>query len=73
MDKREFLKNSGALFASTLLPKLATTQTTVESRTNWAGNYTYSAKNLEVANTVEDVKHGIRGHSHLKAETFRPD
>jgi alditol oxidase len=67
MDKREFLKNSGALFASTLLPKLATTQTTVESRTNWAGNYTYSAKNLEVANTVEDVKHGIRGHSHLKA------
>jgi xylitol oxidase len=67
MDKREFLKNSGALLASTLLPKLTTAQTMAESRTNWAGNYTYSTKNLDLANTVEDVKHNIRSHSHLKA------
>lgn len=67
MDKREFLKTSGTLLASALLPKLTTAQTMAESRTNWAGNYTYSTKNLDLANTVEDVKHGIRSHSHLKA------
>jgi xylitol oxidase len=67
MDKREFLKTSGALLASTLLSKLTTAQTTAESRTNWAGNYAYTAQNLDVANTVEDVKHCIRSHYHLKA------
>jgi hypothetical protein len=38
MDKREFLKASGAMLASTLLSKLTTAQMTPDSRTNWAGN-----------------------------------
>jgi xylitol oxidase len=67
MDKREFLKTSSALLASTLLPKFTTAQTTADSRTNWAGNYTYNTKNLDFANTVEEIKRGIRSHSHLKA------
>jgi xylitol oxidase len=67
MDKREFLKTSGALLANTFFSKLATAQTAVVRRTNWAGNYTYSAKELEDAITTEDVRHGIRSHSHLKA------
>jgi xylitol oxidase len=67
MDKREFLKTSGALLANTFFSKLATAQTAVVRRTNWAGNYTYSAKELDDANTTEDVRHGIRSHSHLKA------
>ena len=67
MDKREFLKTSGALLASGLLSKLTTTQTTADNRTNWAGNYTYSTKNLNFANTVEEVKHNVRERSHLKA------
>jgi alditol oxidase len=67
MDKREFLKTSGALLASTLFSKLSTTQTTSGSRTNWAGNYTYSTNNLELASATEDVRHSIRSHSHLKA------
>ncbi len=67
MDKREFIKTSGALLASTLLPKLTTAQTTVDSRTNWAGNYTYSTKNLDLANTIEDVRQTIHNHAHLKA------
>jgi alditol oxidase len=67
MDKREFIKTSGALLASTLLPKLTIAQTTVDSRTNWAGNYTYSTKDLDLANTIEDVRHTIHNHSHLKA------
>ena len=71
MDKREFLKTSGALFASSLLPKLTATQITAESRTNWAGNYTYSTKNLNLANTVDDVRHSVREQPHLKALAAR--
>jgi len=67
VDKREFLKSSGALIASTVFSKLTTAQTTDGSRTNWAGNYTYSTKNLDLADSVEDVRHSIRSHSHLKA------
>jgi xylitol oxidase len=67
MDKREFLKTSGAMLASTLLSKLALGQTTANSRANWAGNYTYSTKSLDQATTVEDVLHSVRSHSHIKA------
>jgi alditol oxidase len=67
MDKREFLKASGALFASSLLPKVSTAQTSADSRTNWAGNYTYSTKTLDQANHVEDIRHSIAAHTHVKA------
>jgi len=67
MDKRDFLKTSGALIANTLLSKHVTGQATAGSRTNWAGNYTYSTRNLDLANTVEDVRNSIHSHSHLKA------
>src|SRR5258707_10155804 len=67
MDKREFLKTSGALLASSFFSKLGTAQTTADGHTNWAGNYTYSTKNLDLANTVEDVLRSVRRHSHLKA------
>jgi alditol oxidase len=67
MDKREFLKTSGAMLASTLFPKLAAAQTPPESRTNWAGNYTYKAKSLDIPNTVEDVRHNVLSYPHLKA------
>ena len=67
MDKREFLKASGAMLASTLLSKLTSAQTPPDSRTNWAGNYTYSTKNLDIANSVEDVRQNVRAQAHLKA------
>jgi xylitol oxidase len=67
MDKREFLKVSGATLVSTLLPKFTSAQIAATSRTNWAGNYTYAAKELDLAATVEDVRHNVRAHSHLKA------
>jgi xylitol oxidase len=67
MDKREFLKTSGALIAGSLFSKLASAQTAADSRTNWAGNYTYSTKNLELASTVEDVRRNVLSHTHLKA------
>jgi xylitol oxidase len=67
MDKREFLKSSGALLAGTLFSKIGSAQTPAGSRTNWAGNYTYSTKNLELAKTVEEVRNNVLGQPHLKA------
>ena len=67
MDKREFLKASGAMLASTLFSKLTSAQTTTDSRTNWAGNYTYSTKNLDLPNNVEEVRQNVLRHDHLKA------
>ena len=57
MDKREFLKASGGMLASTLFAKLIAAQPTEDSRTNWAGNYTYSTKNLDLPNNIEDIRH----------------
>jgi xylitol oxidase len=70
MDKREFLKASGAVVAGTLLSKISRGQTgagDVEQRTNWAGNYTYRAKHLDVATDVEQVQRAIAGHAETKA------
>jgi alditol oxidase len=71
VDKREFLKTSGALVAGSLFSKFTIAETPVnqapEARTNWAGNYTYSTGNLDLANTVADVKRSIGAHTHLKA------
>jgi xylitol oxidase len=67
LDKREFLKSSGALLASTLFSGRATAQTTDASRKNWAGNYTYSTKNLDIASTTDEVRRIVQSHSHLKA------
>ena len=67
MDKREFLKAAGGMLASTLFAKLTAAQSATNSRTNWAGSYTYSTRNLDSPNNVEQVRHCIDTHSHLKA------
>ena len=70
MNKREFLKSSGAVVAGTLLSKMSRGQTgasDVERRTNWAGNYTYRAEHLDVPSGVDQVKKSILEHAHAKA------
>jgi xylitol oxidase len=70
MNKREFLKGSGAVAAGTLLSKTLRGQTganVLEPRTNWAGNYTYHAEHLDVPSDVAQVRENILGHIHAKA------
>ena len=70
MDKRAFLKGSGAVVAGALLSKVSRGQTggaNVERRTNWAGNYTYSAKHLDTPSDVAQVRQAIAGHAEVKA------
>jgi xylitol oxidase len=73
MNKREFLKSSGAMVAGTLLSKVAKgasggqTGASVEQRTNWAGNYTYRAEHLDLPSDVGQVKKNILEHARAKA------
>jgi xylitol oxidase len=71
MNKREFLKNTGALVAGSLLPKLSPAEsqaeTTTGPRTNWAGNLTYSTDHLDLPTNVEEIRRCIGAHTHLKA------
>jgi xylitol oxidase len=70
MNKREFLKSSGAVVAGTLLSKMSRGQpgvSDVERRTNWAGNYTYRAEHLDMPDGVDQVKKNILEHVHAKA------
>jgi len=53
MDKREFLKVSGALVAGSVLPQVVTGQEMTGPRENWAGNFTYSTNRLYSPATVE--------------------
>ena len=39
----------------------------MERRTNWAGNYTYRAKHLDVPGDVEQLRRAIAGHTEAKA------
>ncbi|QMV18664.1 FAD-binding protein [Granulicella sp. 5B5] len=67
MNKREFLKTTGAFLASSLVGDLAFAQGSAEPRTNWAGNYTFHAKELLEPKTVEEVQHAVMSHAKLRA------
>jgi len=60
MDKREFLKTSGAALTGCILSRMLPAQTQSAPRTNWAGNYTYSAPNLLEPHSTEQVQAAVR-------------
>ncbi len=63
MDKRQFLKASGALFAGGALSSLVSG----EVRKNWAGNYQYRANRLHLPKSVAEVQEAVKSCSHLRA------
>ena len=59
MDKREFLKASGAVVAGRILGRAMRGQEAGSGpRENWAGNLTYSTDKLFEPATVEEVQQG---------------
>jgi alditol oxidase len=66
MDKREFLKTSGAFLAGTMLSPLASGGQTA-ARTNWSGNYTYSTDRLLQPQTIAEVQQVVKSCSKLRA------
>src|SRR5689334_13309247 len=67
MDKREFLKTSGALVAGGMFSRLVADEQKGEPRKNWAGNYQYSTDQLHVPESVEEVQKIVKSCNKLKA------
>ena len=67
MDKRDFLKTSGALIAGGVISRLAAEEKQTGKRTNWSGNYQYSTDNLHLPKTLEDVRKTVRSCDKLRA------
>ena len=67
VDKRQFLKASGVFIGGTMLSHLAPRGQQAATRTNWAGNYTYSTDRLDLPKTVEEVQLVVKSRGPLKA------
>jgi xylitol oxidase len=66
MDKRQFLKTSGALFAGGAFSRFAGADPNTP-RTNWSGNYRYSAEHLHLPKTVAEVQKVVKDCHHIRA------
>ncbi len=66
MNKREFLKTSGAFLTSTLISGFASGETT-GPRTNWAGNLTYHTDNLLTPKSLEETQQLVKSTHKLRA------
>src|SRR5438128_4678750 len=67
MDKRQFLKTSGALIAGSMFSRFVISEQASAARTNWAGNYKYSTDKLLLPKSVEEVQHAVKSATRLKA------
>jgi xylitol oxidase len=67
MDKRDFLKSSGALVAGAMLSRFSAGQQQPAPRENWAGNITYSTDQVHSPATVDEVREVVKSCSKLRA------
>lgn len=75
MDKRQFLKASGAVVAGSMLSRFAKSEGMMDAetipgtqtRTNWSGNLTYSAKRLDEPASTGEIIRLVQSSSQLKA------
>ncbi|HZS57394.1 MAG TPA: D-arabinono-1,4-lactone oxidase [Bryobacteraceae bacterium] len=66
MDKRQFLKTSGALVAGGMLSNVLGHDQESAPRKNWAGNYQYRAARLHTPQTVEELRQIVRNSNKAK-------
>ncbi|GGG96705.1 D-arabinono-1,4-lactone oxidase [Silvibacterium dinghuense] len=68
MNKREFLKVSGAAAAGTVVSRMLKAEKTLAAhRTNWAGNIEYSTDQLFIPSSVDEARETIRAASKIRA------
>lgn len=67
MNKRQFLKTSGAFISGNLLSRLVKADLETETRTNWAGNLQYSTNRLYLPKTIEEARQIVKSCQKLKA------
>ncbi|MFN4144350.1 MAG: FAD-binding protein [Runella sp.] len=66
MNKRTFLKTSSALATGAVLSQLAACQAT-EQRTNWAGNFAYSAQKLLLPSSLAEAQEMVKKSKKVRA------
>jgi xylitol oxidase len=66
MNKRQFLKTSGAFMADGILSRIFPDERNM-SRTNWAGNYHFHAEQLLIPQSVEEVQQFVKNSNRVKA------
>lgn len=67
MNKRKFLKTSGALLTGSMLSRLMAEDPHSTPRTNWAGNYTFSTDHLHSPETIAEVQKIVKSCDSIKA------
>src|SRR5579863_6437889 len=67
MDKREFLKTSGAIVAGSVLSRFSAGQQQPAPRENWAGNITYSTDRVFTPANVAEVQDVAKRCAKLRA------
>jgi xylitol oxidase len=67
LDKREFLKASGAFVAGSMLSRAALGQQQPGPRENWAGNLTYGTDHLLTPASVDEVRQAVKSVTKLRA------
>lgn len=67
MDKRSFLKASGAFITGGFLSYLLADDHYTSHRTNWSGNYTYSTDRVHYPKTIDEVRQIVKSCSTVKA------
>jgi xylitol oxidase len=67
MDKRDFLKTTGAFLAGSFLTRAMAAGQSSNPRTNWAGNCQYSAARLDDPQSVAEVQQIVKSRGQVKA------
>jgi xylitol oxidase len=67
MNKREFLKTSGAFVAGGIVSHHLAGQEPAGPLENWAGNFTYSTDRLHTPGSVEEVRQVVKSCAKLRA------
>lgn len=60
MDKRQFLKTSGAIVAGSMMTRFAASEEPVAHETNWAGNLRYHADHMFAPKSVAEVQEIVK-------------
>jgi len=67
LNKREFMKTTGAMVAGSMLTRALAGQEPAGPRENWAGNLTYSTDRLYTPGSVDEVRQVVKSCAKLRA------
>jgi alditol oxidase len=67
MNKREFLKSSGAMVAGSMISRIAAGQQQPAPRENWSGNITYSTDHVHAPTNLDEVREVVKQCSKIRA------